>query len=142
MRSKLFLGALLASAAAACLSPTGMCACPPALGLADLSGAVTRAGRPVRGAVVRVDLRARGCADTTRSTLVDRPETTADTLGRYTYQARSAAPSDTACVRVTAVDTSGGRRDSAVATAPRVRLTSSHGTRERPPVIRLDVALR
>lgn len=132
---------IVAAVVVACVIPTRACACPPALGVGIVAGRVLRAdGAPAPGAVVRTSVSLRGClaAD---SDLVDRDFTTAEPTGFYRYDVRAYAPSDTACVRVTAVDTAGGRQDSVTVAGIRMRLIASYGTRERPDSLRIDLLL-
>ena len=121
-----------------CCTPTEPCACPPALGHGVVYGVVTRAaGEPAAGAVVRVEAFHRGCADSLGSMLVDRPTAPVDGSGRYRYAMRSMVPSDTACLRLAALDTAGAREDSSVIAGIRMRL------RSRAPYdsLRVDFAL-
>ena len=120
-----------------CCTPTEPCACPPALAHGVVSGVVTRAaGEPAVGAVVRVEA-FRGCADTLFGLLVDRPTAPVDGSGHYRYEMRSVIATDTACLRLTALDTADSREDSVVVAGIRMRL------RPRAPgdLLRVDFLL-
>jgi hypothetical protein len=139
-RSLILLSLALLALLASCF-PTEACGCPPALGVGTVAGVVQRAeGSPAPGALVRVDVSLRGCL-WTESHLVDPNVVTAGPDGQYHSLLRAYAPSDTACLRVTAVDTAQGHRDSVSVAGIRMRLISSYGTRERPDSIRLDLLL-
>ena len=142
MNTRPFVLGGLCLAVAACLFPTDVCGCPPALGIATVAGVVQRAdGSPAVGAVVRASLSLVQCG-AAQSDLVDSPAHAAvDAGGWYRHLLRAYAPSDTACVTLTAVDTAGGRRDSAAVTGLRIRLVSS-GTRERMESLRVDFRFR
>jgi hypothetical protein len=119
--------------------PTDVCGCPPALGVGTVAGVVQRAaGTPVPGALVRVEASLRGCV-WTESHLVDPNVISAGPSGQYRYELRAYAPSDTACLRLTAVDTIGGGQDSVSIGGIRMRLIASYGTRERPESLRVDL---
>ena len=138
MRIKLPLVATLA--AAACLSPTEACSCPPALGIGVLTGTVRRAdASPVSGAPVHVTALLRGCAATLNA-LVDDATTITDTSGAYAYQLRSVIPTDTACIRVVAFDPTSTTPDSVTVEGIRMRLVPSYGTSQKPDS--LNVALQ
>lgn len=133
----------LCLAAAACLFPTDVCGCPPTLGIATVAGVVQRAdGSPAVDAVVHASVSLVRCG-AEQSALVDSPASAeVDADGWYRYMLRAYAPSDTACVTLTALDTAGGRRDSAAVTGLRVRLVANYGTRERPESLRVDFRFR
>jgi hypothetical protein len=140
MKLRYALALAAAGLAAACLTPTEGCGCPPALGLVNVAGTVSRAGQPLPRAPIVVSVSTRGCdAAPRRNELVDSPRQRADTAGRFAFLARAAVPSDTACVQVTALDTVGERPDSVVGTAARVRLVQSYGTSEQPRTVRFDL---
>ena len=130
----------VAAFAAACLSPTEACSCPPALGIAVLTGTVRRAdASPVAGAPVHVTALLRGCADSLNA-LVDDTTTITDTGGAYAYQLRAVSPTDTACIRVVAFDPSSTTPDSITAEGIRMRLVPGYGTSHEPDT--LNVALQ
>lgn len=122
--------------------PTEACGCPPALGIGTVAGVVRRAdGSAVAGAVVRANVSIRGCLNT-ESDLVDPGVIVTGSAGTYRHELRAWAPSDTACVRLTALDTAGGRRDSVAVSGIRMRLVPSYGTRQRPDSVRIDLLLQ
>lgn len=121
--------------------PTDVCGCPPALGIGTVAGIVRRAdGTPAVDAVVRASVSVRGCLNT-ESDLVDPGVVITGPAGTYRHELRAWAPSDSACVRLTALDTSGGRRDSVTVAGIRMRLIPSYGTRQRPDSVRIDLLL-
>jgi hypothetical protein len=121
--------------------PTDVCGCPPALGVGTVAGVVRRAeGDPAPGALVRVEASLEGCA-WTESHLVDPNVTAAGPSGNYRYELRAYSPSDTACLRLTAIDTACISRDSVSVAGIRMRLIASYGTRERPDSLRVDLLL-
>ena len=75
------------------------------------------------------------------SDIVDSGLALTDPTGFYRYEIRTWAPTDTVCVRLTAVDTAGGRQDSTTVTGIRMRLIPSYGTRQRPDSVRIDLLL-
>ena len=134
---------LLIIAAASLLGcfPTEACGCPPALGIGTIAGLVRRAdGSAAAGAVVRANVSIRGCLNA-ESDLVDPGVIVTGAAGTYRHELRAWAPSDTACVRLTALDTAGGRRDSVAVSGIRMRLIPSYGTRQRPDSVRIDLLL-
>jgi hypothetical protein len=138
MRTNLSFVAALA--AAACLSPTEACSCPPALGIGVLTGTVRRAdASPVAGAPVHVTALLRGCADSLNA-LVDDATTITDISGAYAYQLRAMIPTDTACIRVVAYDPSSPTPDSVTMEGIRMRLVPSYGTSREQDT--LNVALQ
>lgn len=121
--------------------PTEACGCPPALGIGTVAGVVRRAdGTPAAGAVVRANVSIRGCLNP-ESDLVDPGVIITGSAGTYRHELRAWAPSDTACVRLTAVDTVGGRHDSVAVSGIRMRLIPSYGTRQRADSMRVDLLL-
>lgn len=141
MRIKLSLTTALV--ATACLLPTDVCGCPPALGVGIVAGTVTRTdGARVAGSEVRIEARPYGCMDVHGSALVDPPITRTNAAGAYRYLMRAAAPSHDACIRVVAYDPSAAVTDSAVVEGIRMRLVASYGTREQPDSLRVDLRLR
>ena len=132
------LGITVLALLASCI-PTDVCGCPPALGVATVAGVVQRAtGTPVPAALVRIEASIRGCL-WAESHLVDPNVITAGPAGQYRYELRAYAPSDTACLRLTAIDTLGGGRDSVSVAGIRMRLIASYGTKERPESLRVDL---
>jgi hypothetical protein len=89
---------------------------------------------------VRVEASLRGCV-WTEPQLVDPNVVAAGPSGQYRYELRASAPSDSACLRLTAIDTAGGRLDSVSVAGIRMRLIASHGTRQRPDSLRVDLLL-
>ena len=121
--------------------PTEACGCPPALGIGTVAGVVRRAdGAPAAGAIVRANVSIRGCLSA-ESDLVDPGVVITGSAGSYRHDLRAWGPSDTACVRLTALDTAGGHRDSVVVSGVRMRLIPSYGTRQRPDSVRIDLLL-
>jgi hypothetical protein len=134
------LAVTLLALVASCF-PTDVCGCTPPLGVGTLAGIVQRTeGRPVPGALVRVEASLRGC-QWTESDLVDPNVTTAGPAGHYRYELRAYTPSDTACLRLTAIDTAGASRDSVSVAGIRMRLIPSWGTKQRPDSLRVDLLL-
>lgn len=134
---------LLATAAIGigCSTPTAICGCPPALGIGFVSGVVSRStGAPVPGAAIDIGAGLSSCTFSGSGQIVDRPTTSADSTGRYSYLIRALGPSDSACVRITARDPS-RPADTAVVHGIRMRLASSYGTHSRPDSIRVDFTL-
>src|SRR5687767_8432484 len=112
MNRSITLPSIAALVVLATCAPTDVCGCPPALGIGTVAGTVRRAtGSPAPGALVRVEASLRGCV-WTEPHLVDPNVSAAGPTGQYRYELRAYAPSDTACLRLTAIDTAGGRRDS------------------------------
>ena len=132
---------VMAAAALPGCFPTEACGCPPALGIGTVAGMVRRAdGSAAAGAVVRASVSIRGCLNA-ESDLVDPGVIITGSAGTYRHELRAWAPSDSACVRLTAVDTAGGRRDSVTVAGIRMRLIPSYGTRQRPDSVRIDLLL-
>lgn len=128
--------------AAACALPTDLCGCPPTLGIGTVAGVVARAdGAPVAGAVIRVEARIHGCALSTPSDLVDPGLAVADPAGSYRYALRTYAPSDSACVRITARAPGEPAEDSVTVDGLRMRLIPSYGSKQRPESLRVDFRL-
>lgn len=144
MNPRPFVLAGLCLLVAVCVFPTEACGCAPLVGIATVAGVVQRAdGSPATGAIVRAShLQVRcGAADSEFPLDTTYPAVVrAD--GWYRHSLVSYTPSDSACVTLTALDTAGGRCDSAVVSALRVRLVPNYGTRERPESLRVDVKFR
>jgi hypothetical protein len=138
MRSQLIFG-LSAIAFVACVFPTDGCGCPSAFGAGTIAGVVQRStGIPASRVRVRAEVSLKDCS---MSALVDTALTWAGTNGVYRHDLRAYSVSDTACVRLTAVDTAGGRRDTVTISGIRMRLIPSYGTNERPDSLRIDLVL-
>jgi hypothetical protein len=121
--------------AVACFWPTDLCSCPPALYFGVVEGVVTKDNALVAGADVTVGLGWRTCVFSFPSMLVDGSDTKTDPAGRYHYQLRALAGSDTSCLRIVA--RSGP--DSAVTSGVRIRL--GEGKPELGQTVRIDLAL-
>jgi hypothetical protein len=131
---------LAATALIACGAPTGLCGCPPPLGIGTLAGVVSRRGeQPVVGALVRLELSLTGCGMTDLHP-VGREVAVTGYEGAYRHDVAADIPTDTACIRVTAVDTAGGRRDSTFAVGIRMRLVPSYGSGPPPDSVRVDLS--
>jgi hypothetical protein len=140
MYMRINLRLFVALAAAACLSPTDACGCPPALGIGFVTGDVHRAdASPVSGAQIHIVALVRGCADTLNA-LVDNATSIANSNGAYAYELRAAIPTDTACIRVVAFDPASPTHDSVTVEGLRMRLVPSYGTSHLPDT--LNVALQ
>ena len=131
---------LAASFLIACGAPTGLCGCPPALGIGTIAGVVSRRGeQPVAGALVRLELSLTGC-EMTDLHRIGREVVVTGYDGTYRHDVAADTPTDTACARLTAVDTGGGRRDSTVAVGIRMRLVPSYGSGPPPDSLRVDLS--
>lgn len=142
MNPRPFILAGLCLLVAACVFPTEACGCTPLVGIATVTGMVQRAdGSPAAGALVRTSQLQVPCGAEPYPVETSYPAVVrAD--GWYRHSLMSYSPSDSACVTLTALDTAGGRRDSAVVTGLRVRLVANYGTRERPESLRVDFRFR
>ena len=140
MISKASRFGLAASVLIACGAPTGLCGCPPPLGVGTLAGVVSRRGeQPVAGALVRLELSLTGCGMTDLHP-VGREVAVTSYDGTYRHDVAADTPTDTACIRLTAVDTAGGRRDSTAAVGIRMRLVPSYGNGPSPDSLRVDLS--
>ena len=119
--------------------PTAPCACPPVLGIATVTGSVTRSDRsPTANVALQLAAHPLTCTSSDNF-LVDRSETVTNEAGTYEYRLSILGLDDRpGCVRVTVL--SPNADTIATATAP-VRFVPSYGTRQSPETVRLDLQL-
>ena len=125
----------------ACSSPTGMCACSPAMARGIVAGVVTNpSGAPSSNVEVRAEVRPFGCS-LTSTDLMHTFRAVTDGAGRYRHDMVIAVGSDTACVRIVARSAAGQGSDSVVVNGVRMRFKYS-SSNVRPDSLRTHLQLK
>ena len=140
MKRSVFVAGLLG--VATCGTPTGLCGCSPMpmSNLITVYGTVSRGASPAIALPVRLFGSSRSCNGPNEIVSVTPTLTQTTTDGRYRAQIGLLVPSDTACLRVTVVDTARRPIDSTSVVRRPVRVAPNVG-RAQQDSVRLDVVL-